>query len=70
MATRAREGGLAMTVQTRAAIRERPPVGFRMPAAVSVVSCDIPEGMTLAQYGRERAAKRHRAGRLRRSLRS
>jgi hypothetical protein len=57
-----------MTAQSRTAIRERPGGGFHVPAAVAVVSCDIPEGMTLQQYSRTHCPRRTRRARVRRAL--
>ena len=49
-------------------MRERPAGGFHVPAAVAIVSCDVPEGMTLEQYARTHCRRRTRRARVRRAL--
>ena len=55
-----------MTYATRTTLRDRPGQAFRLPDAVSVVSSDIPEGMTIGHYRRNRPQAPSRISRLRR----
>ena len=61
---RAHYGGMTSTERT--VIRERPGRRFSAPDAVSVVFCDIPEGMTIGEYRRRRTPAPARRGLLRR----
>jgi hypothetical protein len=67
MITGAKERSIVgMTFTERTAIRERPGGLPSAPDAVSVVFCDIPEGMTIAEYRRSRPQSPRRRGFLRR----
>jgi hypothetical protein len=50
----------------RRVIRERPAGDFSAPDSLSVMSCDIPEGMTIADYRQTRTRARPRRGFFRR----
>ena len=45
-----------MTIEDRTALRERPARAAFQPEAISLISSDIPEGMTIAEYRRRRCA--------------
>ena len=55
-----------MTYAERTPLRDRPGPALRLPDAVSIVSSDIPEGMTIDQYRRNRPRTRSRISRLHR----
>jgi hypothetical protein len=57
---------VGMTYTERIAIRERPGGLASAPDAISVVFCDIPEEMTIAEYRRSRPKAPRRRGLLRR----
>lgn len=57
---------VGMTSTERTVLRERPGRALPAPDAVSVVFCDIPEGMTIAEYRRGRAPAPSRRGFFRR----
>ncbi len=54
-----------MTYAERIPLRDRPGQAIRLPDAVSIVSSDIPEGMTINEYRRNRPKAPSRISRLR-----
>ena len=53
-----------MTYATRTTLRDRPGPALQLPDAVSIVFSDIPEGMTIDQYRRNRPKAQSRISRL------
>jgi hypothetical protein len=47
---------IAMTYAQRTTLRERPGRALTLPDSVAPLFSDIPEGMTILEYRRERAA--------------
>ena len=55
-----------MTYAERINLRDRPGPALRLPDALSIISSDIPEGMTIDEYRRNRPKAPSRLSRLRR----
>jgi hypothetical protein len=55
-----------MTYADRLHLRDRPGLALQLPDALSIISSDIPEGMTIDQYRRNRPKAPSRLSRLRR----
>lgn len=55
-----------MTYTDRTTLRDRPGSALRLPDALSVISSDIPEGMTIDEFRRNRPKAPSRISRLRR----
>jgi hypothetical protein len=53
-----------MTYAERTILRDRPGPALRLPDALSIISSDIPEGMTIDQYRRNRPKAPSRISRL------
>ena len=53
-----------MTYAERTTLRDRPGRAIRLPDAMSVVASDIPEGMTIDEYRRNRPQAPARISRL------
>jgi len=54
-----------MTYAERIHLRDRPGRAIRLPDAVSIISSDIPEGITIDEYRRNRPRAQSRLSRLR-----
>ena len=53
-----------MTYAERTILRDRPGPALQLPDALSIISSDIPEGMTIDQYRRNRPKAQSRISRL------
>ena len=53
-----------MTYAERITLRDRPGPALQLPDALSIISSDIPEGMTIDEYRRNRPKAQSRISRL------